>query len=295
MWIAYGLGAGVMLGLYDVWTKKAMKGNAVIPVVMWSSLFGALVWVPTLFSGALPIHIDPFGLSLREHALLLPKGIAMTASWVLAYYAVRELPISIAGAVRASGPLWTLAGGFVMFRELLTPMQFLGLMITVLSYYVLSVVGRKEGIVVFRNTAVLLMLSATVLSAVTTVYDKYLVVQLQLPVLEIQAHSAFQRCALSALLFVPYMLRRGGGLGLGLTWSWAVPLVGVSWVLAELIYFHALMDPQAMVSLLSVLRRTSLIVAFLLSALLFREANLWQKTLMILVLIVGMAVLILGR
>jgi transporter family protein len=294
MWIAYGLGAGVMLGLYDVWTKKAMTGNDVIPVVMWSSLFGALVWVPVLFTGALPIHVDPLGLSLREHALLLPKGVAMTASWILAYYAVRELPISIAGAVRASGPLWTLAGGFVMFRELLTPMQFLGLMITVCSYYVLSVIGRKEGIVVFRSTPVFLMLSATVLSAVTTVYDKYLVIQLQLPALELQAHSALQRFALSALVFVPYMLRKGS-LGLGLRWSWAVPLVGISWVLAELIYFHAIADPQALVSHLSVLRRTSLIVAFLLSAVLFREANLWQKTLMILVLVVGMAILILGR
>ena len=292
MWIAYGLGAGVMLGLYDVWTKKAMTDNDVIPVVMWSSLFGALVWVPVLFAGALPIHVDPLGLSLREHALLLPKGVAMTASWILAYQAVRELPISIAGAVRASGPLWTLAGGFVMFRELLTPMQFLGLMITVCSYYVLSVIGRKEGIVVFRSTPVLLMLSATVLSAVTTVYDKYLVIQL--PTLAIQAHSAFQRFALSVLLFVPYMLRRGGG-GMGLRWSWAVPLVGISWVLAELIYFHAIADPHALVSLLSVLRRTSLIVAFLLSAFLFREANLPQKTLMILVLVVGMAILILGR
>jgi drug/metabolite transporter (DMT)-like permease len=294
MWIAYGLGAGVMLGLYDVWTKKAMTGNAVIPVVMWSSLFGALVWVPALFEGALPVHIEPLGLPLHAQALLLPKGIAMTASWILAYHAVRELHISLAGAVRASGPLWTLAGGFVMFRELLTPMQFLGLMITVCSYYVLSVVGRKEGIVVFRSMPVLLMLSATVLSAVTTVYDKYLVVRLGLPVLELQAHSAFQRFVLSVLVFIPYMLRRGG-LGLGLTWSWAVPLVGISWVLAELIYFRAIMDPQAMVAHLSVLRRTSLIVAFLVSAVLFREANLRLKTLMIAVLILGMAVLILGR
>jgi drug/metabolite transporter (DMT)-like permease len=46
MWILYGLCAGVVLGLYDVWTKKAMTANNVIPVVMWSSLFGALFWAP---------------------------------------------------------------------------------------------------------------------------------------------------------------------------------------------------------------------------------------------------------
>ncbi|NVJ27446.1 DMT family transporter [Myxococcus sp. AM011] len=293
MWIAYGLGAGVMLGLYDVWTKKAMTGNSVIPVVMWSSLFGALCWVPVLIPGALPIRVEPFGLTWQEQAWLLPKGVAMTASWILAYYAVRELPISIAGAVRASGPLWTLAGGFLMFRELLTPVQFLGLMLTVCSYYVLSIVGRKEGLVLSKNSSVWWMLSATALSAATTVYDKFLVSRLGLPVLELQASSAFQRCILSALVFVPYMLRRGG-LGLGLTWSWGIPLVGCSWVAAELIYFVAITEPQAMVTHLSVLRRTSLIVGFVLSALFFREANVLLKSGMIAVLILGMAILILG-
>jgi bacterial/archaeal transporter family protein len=74
MWIYYGLGAGVMLGFYDVWTKRAMAGNSVIPVVMWSSLFGALFWLPSLVPGFLIARVDLGRLSLFEQAVLIPKA-----------------------------------------------------------------------------------------------------------------------------------------------------------------------------------------------------------------------------
>ncbi|MCY1707767.1 DMT family transporter [Pannonibacter sp. SL95] len=291
--MVYGLSAGALLGLYDFWTKKAMNGNSVIPIVFWSSLFGAIAWLPAFLpvSDSLGFYVDWTQTNVHQQALILVKGLAMTFSWVFAYYSVRELPMSFSGAVRASGPLWTFAGGALIFGEYLSPLQFSAVLASILAYYALSLVGKKEGLRILRNWPVLMMLAATVLSAMTTVYDKFLVQTLGLPVYSIQAYSAFHRCALAMLVFLALSWKQRRIMRL--RWSVYVPLVGLSWVGAELIYFFAIADPVSNVTYLSIFRRVSLVVGFFLSVLLIGERNVLPKSAIIGLIMISTAVLIL--
>ena len=292
MWMVYGLLAGVLLGLYDFWTKKAMDGNNVIPIVFWSSIFGALAWLPAFLpvSRNLGFYVDWTQSNFQEQSLILVKGIAMTFSWVLAYYSVRELPMSFSGAVRASGPLWTLAGGTFLFGEYLSPFQFSAVLVSILAYYALSLVGKKESIRMLKSWPVFMMLAATILSAMTTVYDKFIVQNLGLSIYSIQAYSAFHRCMLATLLFLFLSWKQQRILPL--RWSVYVPLVGCSWVGAELIYFFAIADPVADVTYLSIFRRVSLVVGFFLSVFLIGERNVPSKSAIIGLIIVSTAILI---
>lgn len=295
MWMVYGLSAGVLLGFYDFWTKRAMDGNSVIPIVFWSSLFGAIAWLPAFLpvTAGLGFHVDPARTNVHQQALILVKGLAMTFSWLFAYYSVRELPMSFSGAVRASGPLWTFAGGALIFGEYLSPLQFSAVLLSVLAYYALSQIGKKEGIRMLKSRPVFMMLAATVLSAMTTVYDKFLVQNLGLQVFDIQAYSALHRCALAMLIFLA--LSWNERRIMPLRWSVHVPLVGLSWVGAELIYFFAIADPAANVTYLSVFRRVSLVAGFLLSVFLIGERNVPAKTAIIGLIVVSTAVLIIGN
>ncbi len=294
MWMLFGISAGVLLGFYDYWTKKAMIGNGVVPVVFWSSICGALLWLPAFFpvTAGFGFHVDVWRTGFYQQGVILIKGVAMTLSWLLAYYSVRELPMSFSGAVRASGPLWTLIGGMVVFGEYLSPLQMATVLVSILAYYFLSTVGRSEGIHMLRSLPVFLMLAATILSAVTTVYDKYMVQTLEMPIYAVQAWSALHRCIL-ALLMLAYIAWRGGRCRLN--WSLSVPLVGVSWVGAELLYFFAVMDPLANVTYLSIFRRTSLVVGFLLSVFLIGEKNVLRKAIIIGTIVLSTVVLIVGK
>ena len=288
MWMVFGLSAGALLGLYDYWTKKAMKGNSVIPIVFWSSLFGALAWLPAF----LPVS-EAAGVYVDWQALILIKGLAMTLSWVLAYYSVKELPMSFSGAVRASGPLWTLIGGFVVFGEHLSPLQFAAVLVSIFAYFALSQVGKAEGIRMLHNWPVFMMLMATILSAMTTVYDKFIVQELGLPIYSIQAYSAIHRCILAMLIFLAISWKRRTIIPL--RWSIYVPLVGLSWVGAELIYFFAIANPVANVTYLSIFRRLSLVVGFLLSVFLIGEKNVLRKSIIIFLIVASVVVLIIDR
>jgi|GEM_PF-1622809 len=294
-WIVYGLLAGVMLGLYDFWTKKAMVGNDVFPVVFWTSMFGAIAWLPffTPLTVENAFHVSLSNIDLNSQGLILIKGIAMTASWLFAYFSVRELPMSFSGAVRASGPVWTFIGGALIFGDYLTPIQVTAVLMSVLAYYLLSQVGKSEGISALKSLPMALMLVATILSALTTVYDKYIVQILGLPPAEIQAWSAIHRFFIAGVvLFIVYLKTRSSQ---QIVWSIWIPLTGFSWVLAEWIYFLAIANPQANVTYLSVFRRTSLVVGFLLSVFLIGEKNVKRKSIVIGIIVASTATLVLQR
>lgn len=280
-WIALGLLAGLVLGTYDFLTKLALKEKTVLEVVFWSSTLGALLWVPFFYvpsewkSALRGFGLVPDQLGLNEQIALLPKSVMMVVTWILSYYSVKSLPLSISAGVRASGPLWTALGAVFLLSETLNWWQWLGLAVSMASYYLFSLIGRREGISFHRNLWVLCMLAATLLSSANALYDKHILANLHMSLAGVQAYSAIQRGSI-ALLVLPWLYRDLEGSSL-FRRNWAVPAIACCYILAEYIYLSALQIDGAQISIISVLRRTNLVMVFLLSALFFAERYIRQK------------------
>lgn len=295
-WIALGLLAGLVLGTYDFLTKLALKEKTVLEVVFWCSVLGAALWLPFLlapagWSDALRmLGMAPQRLEAAQQWALLPKSAMMVATWILSYYSVKFLPLSISAGVRASGPLWTALGAVLLLSESLGWWQWLGLAVSMGSYYLFSLIGRKEGIHFSRNHWVLCMLAATLLSSANALYDKHILATLQMDLAAVQAYSAVQRGAI-ALLLLPWVFRELEVLSL-LRRNWAVPAIAFAYVLAEYIYLAAVQQEGALISVISVLRRTNLVMVFALSTLFFRENYIWRKTLAIAGVLLGIVLTI---
>ncbi|GKT00571.1 EamA family transporter [Acidovorax sp. SUPP3434] len=295
-WIALGLLAGLVLGTYDFLTKLALKEKTVLEVVLWSSVLGALIWAPFFFlpaawAGTLqPMGLYPAALTRAEQLALLPKSAMMVVTWILSYYSVKSLPLSISAGVRASGPLWTAAGAIVFLSEQLNWWQWMGLAVSMGSYYLFSLIGQKEGIRFQRNGWVLCMLAATLLSSANALYDKHILATLQLDLAAVQAYSAIQRGGM-ALLLLPWVFGAMECRSL-LSRNWAVPAIAAAYILAEFIYLTAVQTEGALISVISVLRRTNLVMVFALSALFFAERFIRQKMLAISGVLVGIVLTI---
>ncbi len=295
-WIALGLLAGLVLGTYDFLTKLALKEKTVLEVVFWCSVLGSALWLPFLYapaqwSGALrTLGLAPQSLDTAQQLALLPKSTMMVVTWILSYYSVKFLPLSISAGVRASGPLWTALGAVLLLSESLNWWQWLGLAVSMGSYYLFSLIGKKEGIHFSRNHWVLCMLAATLLSSANALYDKHILATLQMDLAAVQAYSAVQRGAI-ALLLLPWVLRDLEVLSL-LRRNWAVPAIAFAYVLAEYIYLAAVQQEGALISVISVLRRTNLVMVFALSTLFFRENYIWRKTLAIAGVLLGIVLTI---
>ena len=77
-------------------------------------------------------------------------------------------------------------------------------------------------------------------------------------------------------------------------WSWAIPLISIFISLADFAYFTSLNDPGSMVSVVSLVRRSSVIISFICGVLIFKERNIKAKILDLCLILLGMFFIWLG-
>lgn len=290
MWIPLILASAFLLALYDTAKKHSVRDNGVMPVLFAATACGSAAFAAALAAAG---HLRP-ALAIAPAAfwLVALKALIVTASWVFVYYAMRALPLSIVAPIRASGPLWTLAGAVLLFREIPSPLQALGMAAVLTGYWIFSLAGRAEGIRFTRHAGILYAFAGTLLGAGSALYDKYLLRTCGLPRDTMQLWFAFD---LVAILGAALLVQRLAGLHrTRFTWRWTIPVVGILLMASDWLYFGALSQEGVAISVLSLIRRSNVVLSFAAGAFLFRERNLRKKALALAAILLGVALLCLG-
>jgi transporter family protein len=296
-WIAASLVSAFFLGLYDLSKKHALRDNAVLPVLFLSTLCGAAVWLVLLLVGlaapaAVPPAFVPEALTAAQHGLVFLKSMIVALSWAFTYFGIKHLPLSLAAPIRATGPLWTLAGALLVLGERPSWLESTGILLTLASFYGLSVIGRGEGVHFHRNKWVGCMIAGTLCGAVSGLYDKYLLGTVGLSAAAVQAWFTLYLPVVLLPLFVGWW-RRWWPRNV-FHWRWSIPFIALTLLVADFVYFDALRNPEALISVVSSLRRGSTLVAFAGSIWLFREARGGTKLPAVLGIVLGIVLTILG-
>jgi transporter family protein len=296
-WILASLVSAFFLGCYDLSIKHAVRDNAVLPVLFFSTLCGAVVWGALMSGqaaapGAFPAVLAVADLTFAQHLQLLLKSAIVASSWLCSYFAVKHLPVSIAAPIRATGPVWTLLGALVLLRERPSGLEMLGIGLTLLSFVGLSIAGRREGIHFHRDKWIGWLVAGTLLNAVSALYDKFLLGTAGFTAPTVQAwFSVYLAC-----LFLPFAVgwKLRWWTRHEFHWRWSIPLIAGALLVADFLYFDALRNPDALISLVSSFRRGSVLVAFAGGVYLFREVNIRQKLPAVLGVLLGIVLTILG-
>ena len=293
-WLALSLLSAVLLGLYDFLKKSALRDNAVLPVLCGGIWAGALVWLPLILWSALSAptlpHPDLHVTSITplNHLQLFAKSALVVASWVFGYVGLKSLPLTIATPIRSTGPLWTIALAVLLFGESPAPRQWLGITLVLASFFAFSLVGKLEGIHFHRNRAVFHIIAATLLGACSALFDKHLLQATALTPTEVQAWFSLY----CALIMIPVLLWwRTRADRNRFHWRWSIPAIGLALLAADLLYFTAISRPDALISLISPVRRSAVIVSFLLGVFLLKEKHVFPKLLCILGILAGVFLL----
>jgi transporter family protein len=297
-WIAASLLSAFVLGFYDLCTKHAVRENAVVPVLFFSTLCGATVWTVLLTLGrvapdALPAGLITMSLTGAQHAQLALKSAIVAASWICTYFAVKHLPVSLAAPIRATSPLWTLLAALIILAERPTLLQTAGILTTLASFVALSLAGRKDGVHFHRDKWVALLVLGTLFGAASSLYDKYLLGVGGFTVPTVQAWFSIYLVVIFTPLAIGWKLRwwpRNE-----FHWRPSIVAIALFLLVADYAYFSALRDPAALISLVVSLRRGSTLVAFAGGLLFFKERNGWQKLPAVVGVIVGIVLTIVGR
>ena len=296
MWAALAFISAALLGCYDFFKKVSLKDNSVIAVLFLNTLFSALLFSPFIvLSHCGGITEGSFfvpKVGLHTHLLLVLKAVIVLSSWLCGYIGIKHLPITIVSPIQSTRPVLVLLGALLLFGETLNGYQWTGVIIAVVSVFLLSRSGKREGIDFASNRWVLFVALAAIFGAVSALYDKYLMRSLE-PIL-VQSWFNVYQCILMACLGVSLNLLSSAQRGKKFHWSWAIPMISIFLGFADFCYFSSLAQDGALIAVVSMIRRGSVVVSFAFGALLLHEKNLKRKAFDIVLILIGLFFLYLG-
>ena len=289
--------SAALLGIYDTFRKQSLKDNAVLPVLFLNTIFLSLMFLPFILVSTFSPRVLEGSIFFvpqagwEVHRYILLKSCIVLSSWIFGYFATKHLPLTIIGPINATRPVMVLIGALLLFGERLNFYQWIGVTLAIISFFLLSRSGKKEGIDFKHNRWIFLLVMAAVMGAVSGLYDKYLMKQFA-PMLVQSWYNIYQvfiMCPIILLLWYPQRKK-----STPFQWRWTIPCISLFLGAADFAYFYALSYPDAMISVISMIRRGSVVVSFACGALVFHEKNLKSKIVDLILVLIGMFFLYLG-
>ena len=303
MWLLLAFLSAALLGFYDTFKKKSLRNNAVIPVLFLNTLFSTLIFLPFIVFSASSHTLDGSMFYVPQmgwvaHRFILLKSVLVLSSWIFGYFAMKHLPLSIVGPINATRPVLVLVGALLVYGERLNLWQWAGVLLAILSFFLLSRSWRKEGIDFKHNRWIFCLIIAALLGAASGLFDKYLMASVQdggvgLNRMVVQSwYNIYQMVLMGIILCIVWFPKRRQTTSF--RWDGAIVFISIFLSLADFAYLYALSLPGAMISVVSMVRRGSVIVSFITAVFFFRERNVKAKAIDLLLVLLGMICLYIG-
>ena len=293
MWIVFAVVSALGLGFYDVMKKISVRGNNVTDVLWLNTLFSTLLMSPVIVG--MLMHGDtgmaglPYG-----HVYIVLKAMIVLSSWILGYFAIKHLPLTIQGPINASRPVIVLVGALLVFGERLNLLQWAGVLLGFFSLFMISRIGAKEGFSMKNSRWLWMSVGATVLGAVSALYDKFLM--RHFGPLEVQAwYSLYQLLLMSVVVvLISGLPWRRKADAVKFRWRRSILFISIFLTGADLAYFYSLSIPGSMIAVISMIRRGSVLISFFYGVFALHERHVRAKLMDLGVLLVSLLLLVLG-
>jgi transporter family protein len=307
MWLFLAFVSATFLGFYDSSKKASLKDNAVLPVLLINTVLSTTLFSPFLidYLGGMGWFNDPLlstapyaqqaeisaEATLQAHLLVILKAFIVLSSWIMGYFGLKHLPLTIVGPINATRPVMVLVGAMLLFGERLNGYQWIGVLLSIVSIYMMSRAGKKENIVFTQNKWVWCVAGATIMGAISGLYDKFIMKSLS-PMFVQSWFNFYQMLIMMVVCSLLWYPKRHQTTPFH--WSWAIPLISIFICLADFAYYTSLHDQDSMISVVSLVRRSSVIISFICGAIIFKEKNLRAKALDLALILLGMIFIWIG-
>ena len=303
MWLILAFVSATMLGFYDTSKKASLKDNAVLPVLLLNTIFSTIIFSPFLvdyiggfgwFNGTF-LDTAPFSGDLsstrKAHLLVILKAFIVLSSWICGYFGLKHLPLTIVGPINATRPVLVLVGAMLIFGERLNTYQWIGVILAIASIFLMSRAGKKENIDFKSNKWIWCVGLATLMGVISGLYDKFIMKSLN-PMFVQSWFNFYQMIIMTAICGLLWYPKRRQTTPF--QWRWTIPLISIFICIGDFAYFTSLNDPDSLISVVSLVRRSSVIISFACAVIFFKERNLKAKLLDLALLLAGMAFIWIG-
>ena len=280
MWLWMSVCSAVLLGIYDVSKKQALKRNGVYWILLSATALTAVFLSPCLSAG-----------SLADHLSLVLKAVLVSTSWVSGLFALKHLPLTTVSTIKASRPMFVVIFSIILFGERLNLLQWLGVAIVMTALFLSTRSKRHDTDKKTTATGMTCMIISVLSGSASALYDKHILQHLQ-PLFVQSWTNIYITVLLAIVILIQYLADREHFQPF--VWDWRIPLIAVLITASDMLYFYSVKDPDALLSVISMIRRSSVLITFLFGALLFKEGHIKDKALDMVLMMVGIALLLFG-
>jgi transporter family protein len=194
--------------------------------------------------------------------------------------------VSISAPVRASAPLFTISAAILAFGERPSALQWSGIAVTLASYWIFAVAGKKDGFQFHKDKWIGLMVLGSLFGACSSLYDKHLLQVLHLGTNTVQLWFSLYMLLIQGIWVTVFWVPRTERPIF--SWRWSIPLVGILLIVADQFYFRAVSHPDALISVVSVVRRASVAISFALGIFILHESRRKGKFIAVAGILIGL-------
>ena len=227
----------------------------------------------------------------KAHLLVILKAFIVLSSWICGYFGLKHLPLTIVGPINATRPVFVLVGAMLIFGERLNVYQWVGVILAIVSVFLMSRASKKENIDFKSNKWVWCLGLATLMGVVSGLYDKFIMKSLS-PMFVQSWFNFYQLLIMAVICGLIWYPKRHQSTPF--QWRWTILLISIFICIADFAYYTSLNDPDSMISVVSLVRRGSVIISFACAVIFFKERNLKAKIIDLALLLTGMAFIWIG-
>lgn len=263
IWILYVLMFGLLKGSREGMKKAALKKNSSTVILFFYTLIGLLL--------ALPFSSQAFALSPLQIFYIFLKAAVVCAAWHCAMAALKEMSVSLYGIMDLSRMVFSTLLGVFALGEKMTAPKAIGMGLVLFGLLLVNL--KKEGSK--KPMSLPILIAALVncfLNAVSGTMDKVLMKDMDSAQLQFW-FMFFMTMIYGAVL----LIRREKIEWKTLKTNYWIPLMSLSLVVGDRFLFEANAMPQSEVTLMTVIKQSSVLITVLTGWLVFKEKNILYK------------------
>ena len=271
-WIGLTLFYGVASGVRNALRKKALTKSPLLEVLFLYTLLSFLLIAPV------SLVSSPGDLLLSDKSLygiILLKSLADFVAWIFSFKSIGKMPVSFFGVVEMSGILFSTLFGIIFFDEKMGAYQWLGLLLVVLGVSAVNL--KRDG----ENgkaalVPVLMLLTSCLFNSISGTMDKGIMARGDITPGALQFW--FMLCM--TLLYLLYIVITKTPVSIK-TYikNPLIIIMSVIFVLGDRALFTANASPDSRVTVMILIKQSSVVASILMGKLLFGEKHILYRLL----------------
>ena len=280
MYIFFVFLSALFLGAYEVLKKISLKRSSVYEVLFFYCLSGFLI--------SLIFINDAIDVSFNEILFVLLKSAVIVINWLLVAKCMQKLDVGIVVGFSLLNTVLVVFGSSLFFNEVITWLHFVSLLFIGAGIILITLLERKQNDKKIKNNYlyIILLIIGSVLGACSGLLDKYMLNVKGVKPTAVLVWFLFFNTLIYGVI---YLIKNKKIEWKKIKENYWMSLTGIAIAASDIVYYYAIIMDGAQISLISILRKSSVIVATILASVFLKEKYLLKKLGLLLIMLIGIS------